>query len=96
MSSRSKSNGSYDYGEEDLKRIERMMEKKLELIEFERRRRLIACEELTSSVLLNHLKKKRVTNELRIEDAVVSSAVGDEGSASKKRKLLVHQDSQHY
>ena len=23
-------------------------------------------------------------------------AVGDEGSASKKRKFLVHQDSQHY
>ena len=68
----------------------------MELIEFERKRRIVACEELTSSVLLNHLKKKRVTNELRIEDAVVSSAVGDEGSASKKRKLMVHQDSQHY
>ena len=76
------------------------MEKKLELIEFERKRRIIACEELTSCVLLNHLKKKKKTSSsvLRLEDADVPSAVavGDEGSSNKKRKFLVHQDSQHY
>ena len=83
-----------------MKEIERLMEKKLELIEYERKRRIIACEELTSSVLLNHLKKKKTSSSaLRLEDADVPSAVavGDEGSSSnKKRKLLVHQDSQHY
>jgi hypothetical protein len=76
-----------------------MMEMKTELIDFERKRRIIACEELTSSVLLHHLKKKKTPSAaLRLEDAAVPSAVavGDEGSASKKRKLLVHQDSQHY